>query len=276
LKVAFVADSTLGLNPGRAKALGIHLVPARVRIGKRDLADYLEASPAEVARAFAEGRPIQTSAPAPGAFAEVFERLLAEHDRVVAVTVSRKLSGTFESASLAARPFGGRVLVLDSMALNAGLRFLIEAARRWLAEGLAFEALPARAEAYARRIVGWILPASLEGLYRSGRIGNLTRVVGKVLRVLPVLELREGRLYAAGRVRGFSRGIQALARRYAPLAPRRVALAHAENPRAIAELREAIEALGGQVDPIVHDAGAAVTAHGGPGSIGLIVAPEGA
>ncbi len=123
MRVAFVADSTLGLDPGRAKDLGIHLVPTRVRIGRRDLADYLEASPAE-------GHPIQASGPAPGAFAGVSERLLAEHDRAVAVTVSRQLSGTYESASLAARSFGGRVLFLGSMALNAGIRFLIEAARR--------------------------------------------------------------------------------------------------------------------------------------------------
>ena len=276
MRVAFVADSTLGLPPERARALGIAVVPVRVRIGERDLADYLEATPAMLARAFEEGRPIATAAPPPAAFATAFERLLNDHDRVVAVTVSRRLSGTFESARLAARSFGARVLVLDSMALNAGLRFLIEAARRWLAEGLAFEALPARAEAYARGIAGWILPASLEGLYRSGRIGNLTRAVGQVLRVLPLLELREGRLFAAGRVRGFARGVGALATRYRPYAPRRVALAHAENPRAVARLKEAIEALGGRVDPIVHDAGAAVAAHGGPGSIGLIVDPESA
>ncbi len=273
MRVAFVADSTLGLAPARARELGIHVVPARVRIGEADLADYLEATPEAVARAFAEGLPIATSAPPPGAFAEAFRRLLEAHDRVVAVTVSRRLSGTFDSARLAARDFGGRVLVLDSMALNAGLRFLIEAARRWLAEGEAFEGIPARAEAYARRIVGWILPASLEGLFRSGRIGNLTHVLGRVLRVLPVLELKEGRLEAAGRVRGFSRGVRELARRYRPLAPRRVALAHAENPRAVAELQAAVEALGGRVDPIVHDAGAAVAAHGGPGSVGLIVDP---
>ncbi len=59
-----------------------------------------------------------------------------------------------------------------------------------------------------------------------------------------------------------------------PPRPQRAALAHAENPRAIAELKAAIEAVGGRVDPIVHDAGAAVTAHGGPGSIGRILVPE--
>ncbi len=273
MKVTFVADSTLGLAPERAAGLGIHVVPARVRVGELDLADYLEIRPGEVVRAFTRGIPLGTSAPSPSTFAETFEVLLGSHDRVVAVTASKYLSAIHQSAVLAAESFGDRVLVLDSLALSAGLRFVIEAVRRWLAEGLPFEKIAPRAEAYAAGIVGWILPRSLEALRRSGRIRGLAHAAGRALGVLPILELRDGRLRAVGRVRGFGRGLDELVRRYRPFAPRRVALAHVEDPETAERLARALSAVGAKVDPRTHDAGAAVAVHGGPGTVGILVDP---
>jgi len=273
VKVLYAADSTLGLSPERARALGIEVVPVTVTIGEQTLKDYVEADPRVILDALARGERVTTSGPSPETLAHRFESWLGSHDRVVLATVSSELSVTYSTARLAARPFGKRVAVLDSRSLNAGLRFTLERARYELARGTPFETLAQAVAPFTARIGGWILPGSLTALYRSGRIGGLTRMIGGILSLLPLIELKEGRLAAAGRVRGWRSGVRRIVRLARAMQPSRVVLAHAEHPKAVEALKAQLASAGVRVDPIVHDAGAAVTVHGGAGSIGVLVLP---
>ncbi len=273
MRVVYAADSTLGLSPERARALGIEIVPVTVTIGERNLEDYVEAHPRAILEALARGERVTTSGPSPENLARRFESWLSSHERVVLATVSSALSGTYNAARLAARAFGGRVAVLDSRSLNAGLRFTLERARYELARGTPFEALEQAVAPFTAGIGGWILPGSLVALHRSGRIGGLTRMVGGLLSLLPLIELKGGRLVAAGRVRGWRSGLRRIVRLVRAVRPSRAVLAHADNPEAVIELRTQLTSIGVRVDPVVHDAGAAVTVHGGAGSIGVLVLP---
>ncbi|MDT7908789.1 DegV family protein, partial [Thermus sp.] len=200
-RTAFVADTTLGLSPEQAQEKGIHLVPVQVIHGGRSYRDLLEIGPEEVLALLEKGERLSTSQAAPEDLRATYERLLLDHDRVLSVHLSGKLSGTVATAQAVARAYGGRVQVLDSWSLNGGLWLVLEEARRLLQQGVAWERLEAAVAAYRKRVLGYVLPKTLTYLHRSGRIGGIARFVGGLLRTLPVLLVREGQVEAGPRVR---------------------------------------------------------------------------
>lgn len=274
-KTAFVADTTLGLSPEEALEKGIHLVPVQVIHGGRSYRDLLEIGPEEVLALLEKGERLSTSQAAPEDLRATYERLLLDHDRVLSVHLSGKLSGTVATAQAVARAYGGRVQVLDSWSLNGGLWLVLEEARRLLKEGVAWEALEEAVAAYRKRVLGYVLPKTLTYLHRSGRIGGIARFVGGVLRILPVLLVREGQVEAGPRVRGFMEGMHKMAELFRKDFPEGalVHLAHAGNPEGARALGELLRAEGVQILSTLQ-AGAAVSVHAGPGTIAFFAGPR--
>jgi DegV family protein with EDD domain len=274
-KTAFVADTTLGLSPEEALEKGIHLVPVQVIHGGRSYRDLLEIGPEEVLALLEKGERLSTSQAAPEDLRATYERLLLDHDRVLSVHLSGKLSGTVATAQAVARAYGGRVQVLDSWSLNGGLWLVLEEARRLLKEGVAWERLEAAVAAYRKRVLGYVLPKTLTYLHRSGRIGGIARFVGGLLRILPVLLVREGQVEAGPRVRGFMEGMHKMAELFRKDFPEGalVHLAHAGNPEGARALGELLRAEGVQILSTLQ-AGAAVSVHAGPGTIAFFAGPR--
>jgi DegV family protein with EDD domain len=274
-KTAFVADTTLGLSPEEALEKGIHLVPVQVIHGGRSYRDLLEIGPEEVLALLEKGERLSTSQAAPEDLRATYERLLLDHDRVLSVHLSGKLSGTVATAQAVARAYGGRVQVLDSWSLNGGLWLVLEEARRLLKEGVAWEALEEAVAAYRKRVLGYVLPKTLTYLHRSGRIGGIARFVGGLLRILPVLLVREGQVEAGPRVRGFMEGMHKMAELFRRDFPEGalVHLAHAGNPEGARALGELLRAEGVQILSTLQ-AGAAVSVHAGPGTIAFFAGPR--
>ncbi len=275
-RTAFVADTTLGLSPEEALRAGIHLVPQTVILEGRAYRDEVELKEAELLKALRGGLRASTSQVAPKDLAEAYEELLKTHDRILSVHVSGLLSGTVATAMSVAQAFGARVKVLDSWNLNGGLHLVLEEARRLLRSGVAWERLEEAIAPYRARVRGLVLPETLVYLHRSGRIGGLRFFLGQALRVLPVLEVREGRVEAGLRVRGFAEGLKRMVARLKELFPEgaRVHLAHAENPQGVERLRALLRVEGVEILS-VRQAGAAVAAHAGPGVVGLFAGPRG-
>jgi DegV family protein with EDD domain len=274
-KTAFVADTTLGLSPEEALEKGIHLVPVQVIHGGRSYRDLLEIGPEEVLALLEKGERLSTSQAAPEDLRATYERLLLDHDRVLSVHLSGKLSGTVATAQAVARAYGGRVQVLDSWSLNGGLWLVLEEARRLLKEGVAWEALEEAVAPYRKRVLGYVLPKTLTYLHRSGRIGGIARFVGGLLRILPVLLVREGQVEAGPRVRGFMEGMHKMAELFRKDFPEGalVHLAHAGNPEGARALGELLRAEGVQILSTLQ-AGAAVSVHAGPGTIAFFAGPR--
>jgi DegV family protein with EDD domain len=274
-KTAFVADTTLGLSPEEALEKGIHLVPVQVIHGGRSYRDLLEIGPEEVLALLEKGERLSTSQAAPEDLRATYERLLLDHDRVLSVHLSGKLSGTVATAQAVARAYGGRVQVLDSWSLNGGLWLVLEEARRLLKEGVAWEALEEAVAAYRKRVLGYVLPKTLTYLHRSGRIGGIARFVGGLLRILPVLLVREGQVEAGPRMRGFMEGMHKMAELFRRDFPEGalVHLAHAGNPEGARALGELLRAEGVQILSTLQ-AGAAVSVHAGPGTIAFFAGPR--
>lgn len=275
-KVAFVADSTLGLNPEEALEQGIHVVPQQVIWGNRALRDQLEITDEEVLDLLRQGERLSTSQVAPEDLRTAYETLLKTHERVLSVHVSGLLSGTVANAMAIAQEFGGRVKVLDSWSLNGGLLLVLEEARRLLRRGVAWDQLEEAVAPYRERVRGYVLPQTLTYLHRSGRISGLQRFMGGLLSILPVLEVKGGRVLAGPRVRGFQEGLRRLAQLFRRDFPAGgpVYLAHAGNLEGARTLGEALRAEGVEVlGPL--RAGAAVSVHAGPGTVALFAGPRG-
>ncbi|RTG98565.1 DegV family protein [Thermus scotoductus] len=275
-KVAFVADSTLGLCPEEALKQGIHVVPQQVIWGNRTLHDQLDITDEEVLDLLRRGERLSTSQVALEDLRSTYETLLQTHERVLSVHVSGHLSGTVATAMAVAREFGERVKVLDSWSLNGGLLLVLEEARRLLIRGVAWEHLEEAVAPYRERVRGYVLPETLIYLHRSGRISGLQRFMGGLLSILPVLEVKGGRVLAGHRVRGFKEGLRRLVELFRRDFPDGglVYLAHAGNPEGARTLGEALRAEGVEVLGTLR-AGAAVSVHAGPGTVALFAGPRG-
>jgi len=268
--VAFVADSTVGLSPEAAKARGIHLVPQQVVWKERTFRDLLEITPEEVVRLLERGEHLTTSQVAPEDLRKAYEALLKTHERVVSVHVSGKLSGTVATALSVAQDFGGRVKVVDSWSLNGGLLLVLEEARRLLATGTPWERLEEALAPYRERVLGFVLPRTLTYLHRSGRISGMKHLVGSLLRILPVLEVRGGEVVPGPRVRGFAEGLKKVAELFRRQFPKGALayVAHVGNPEGARALAEAVRAEGVELQGTLFT-GAAVSVHAGPGTVAL-------
>lgn len=270
--IRIVTDSTSDILPAEASRLGVDVVPLTVRFGDRELRDGVDLSPDEFYRLLPTTT-VQpsTSQPTPEAFAEVYRRHLDAGDRVVSIHLSAKLSGTIQSASLAAQEFPvGSVTVVDSMTVSAGMQFLVRAALTDAAAGREVAEVERRLLAMRERVGVYILLDTLTYLQRGGRIGRAQGLVGGILNVKPLLSVRDGEVHPQSRVRSRSQGIEALvelARSQAPLAG--LAVFHCGAPELLGLIEPQLRADHPDIELVPGQLGAVVGTYSGPGGVGI-------
>jgi DegV family protein with EDD domain len=282
-RIALVTDSTASLPPEIAKEHGIVVVPLQVVMGGKSYDEGVDggATPDTVAAALREWTPVSTSRPTPAAMLEVYERAAASGaDEVVSIHVSSELSGTYESAQLAAKEATVPVTTVDSRTLGMATGFaVVSAAEVLTAGGTAQEA----AEVARRRTAestSLFYVDTLEYLRRGGRIGAAAALLGSALSVKPLLTLENGRVGMLEKVRTAARALSRLEELAVTAAGERpvdVAVAHlANSERAdlLAEhLRRRLAANLEQRQVVVGEVGAVIGAHVGPGMVSVTVSP---
>jgi DegV family protein with EDD domain len=219
-----------------------------------------------------------TSQPPPAFFAEAYRRAFDEGaQHVVLVTVTGKLSGTFQSGQIAAQEFGAEHFTLwDSNSISMGGGWQAIQAARWLEAGITHETFLARLNKLRGQIIGYAALETLKYVARSGRVSNLQAGIGELLQVKPILELWDGQAVVIARVRGRKRSFQDVIERvhkfYAGR-PLGAGLLHA-NAQGDAEdlLADARKVLNIQ-EAIFSDIGPAIAALAGPGVVGLAGCP---
>lgn len=283
-RIALVTDSTAMLPAAQAAERGITVVPLQVIVGARAYEEGVdpEATPETIAEALRDYRPVSTSRPTPSAFLETYERLARDGaDAILSIHLSSELSGTYESAQLAAREASVPVRAIDTRQLGMGTGYAVLAAADVVAAGGSFEQAAGAALARASRTTSLFYVDTLEYLRRGGRIGTAAALLGSALAVKPLLTLEDGRITTREKVRTAGRAVarlEELAVEAAEGHPVDVAVAHLAAPDRAAgladRLRERLAANLEGRDVFAGEIGAVLGAHVGPGMVAVVLAPR--
>ncbi len=277
MPVAVVTDSTAHLPEGFAERNGISVVPLHVLVDGVSSLDGAEFGPAALAGVLEQRRIVTTSRPTPAAFAAAFRAALdGGADAVVSIHLSKKLSGTWEAAVLAAQEVGpDLVRVVDSRTIAMGLGFAALEAAETARRGACAEEVEAAAVASAEASETFFAVETLEYLRRGGRIGHAAALLGTALAVKPVLHMAEGEIRPLEKVRTMQRALNRLVDLVAEAAGDdevSIAVHHLAAPDRAAQLATWIdERVPGSTGCVVSELGAVVGAHTGPGVVGVVV-----
>ena len=203
MAVQLIVDAGSDLNASEAKKLGVHFVPMTIRFGDEEFRSGIDLSNEEFYKKLAEAKELPTtSQPTPYDFECIYQKVVDAGDTAVVLCVSSALSGTYQSACIAATDFEGSVYVVDTRAVTVGQRLLLEYALQLKENGTtAAEIYDALEKKKADvRVYGAV--ENLEYLIKGGRLSKAAGTVGSVLGIKPVLYLCDGGLAVAGKARG--------------------------------------------------------------------------
>jgi DegV family protein with EDD domain len=283
-RVAVVTDSTAYLPPDLVERHALHVVPLYVVFGgdrtvpETEITDY--------PRFFEELRTAEslptTSQPSVGDFTSVYEPLLSNGQDVASIHISGGLSGTPEAARQAAEAMerdgkgGERVRVIDSTTAAGGLGMLVLAAAAAAASGATLDELEKRVKEARAELKMWFAIDTLEFLKRGGRIGAASAWIGSTLKVKPILTV-ENEMTPVERVRTSARMFERMvdyARQRNESGAKLWAVQHINAPEECSRLEERCREIFGRDPAIVSEIGPVLSAHTGPGLLGVGSIPE--
>jgi DegV family protein with EDD domain len=270
--VHIVTDSACDLTDQLVKEHGVIVVPLTIRFGQEELEDRRQLTPAEFwERCRGKGALPETAAPSPGSFQEAFQQAADEGaEAVLCLTISSKVSATYSSAVTAADTFTAvPVRIVDTFSLTMGQGLLVIAAAEAAAAGASLDQLVAATEDRIPRTRIYGVIGGLEFLQRGGRIGGARALVGSLLNIKPVIQLKDGEVAEESKQRTRARALAYLTAKVAADAPlERIAVADG----ACDDFADVMTSLGGIASehPLVPvDLGPVVGTHAGPNTVGV-------
>lgn len=211
MSVKIIVDSTADLLPETAAQ--VKIVPLTIRFGDREFIDGVTIDSKMFYEMLVESDELPTTSQAnPGVFAEAFEEAVAAGHEVVCVTCSAKLSGTHQSAVIAAADYPGKVHVVDSRSIALGSAILIQYALEQAEKGLNAEEIAWKLLQKREKIRLVAMLDTLEYLKKGGRISPTVAFAGGLLNIKPVVCIEDGGIKMLGKARGSKQGNNLLVR----------------------------------------------------------------
>lgn len=205
MKIRLMTDSSTDVKAS-IKA-DLTFLPVVVRFGNEEFLDGVDLTREEFYEKLVEYDELPTTSQVtPYMFEEAFREATEEGEQVIVITLSSKLSGTWQSACLAAKEFPGSVWVIDSENVSVGTGILVEYAWSLISQGWPAEKIVAELERRKKQISVIALLDTLEYLKKGGRISGATAAVGGFLAIKPVLSLSGGEIVMLGKARGSKQG----------------------------------------------------------------------
>jgi DegV family protein with EDD domain len=283
LPAAIVTDSTSDIEPAKAKELGITVVPLFVLFGERGYKDYVELSRSEFYQKL-QNEPVLpiTSQPTSAMYEEAFRPLVEAGQDVLCIAISSHLSGTMNAAKGAAERFAGaNVTIYDSESVAGGLGMMVLHAREMAAAGAGVAEIVAALDRWRATQRLYACIPDLSHLQRTGRIGKARAVLGTLMKIVPVLALKDGQVTAEAQVRTFARAQETMLDLLLAAAPdpaaARFVVVHTSAPHlaetATDKLRERLQGVQPRMLEI-WEAGPVIATHAGAGAVGAFVVQE--
>ena len=274
MAVRIVTDSTSDLPAETAERLGITVVAQNVHVGTQTYKDNVTITPDDFYSMLASSEELpKTSQASPGDFKEVYDSLGDGADGIVSIHVSSELSGTYNSAVQGAAQTSAvcPVEAVDTMQASMGVGLVALAAAEAANSGAGHDEVVSIARDATARVQCFCLFETLEYLEKGGRIGKAQAMIGSVLKIKPMIIIRDGEVQQLGKGRTFAKALgkmQQTAHDFAPVEA--LSVMYSTTPEAAGRVADDLrELLPEGVEPTVTRFGPALGVYTGPGAIGI-------
>ncbi len=205
--IRLMIDSASDINKYEAEELGVILEPITITIGSEEYKDGVDLLPEEFYdKLFSSPVLPKTSQIPPYIFEEEFEKYTANGDELIVITLSSKLSGTYNNAVMASQKFAGKVTVIDSLNACVGERLLGLYVLSLIKDGEDVKTIVEKAETAKLRINVIAVLDTLEYLKKGGRISSTAAAIGSMLSIKPVIAVIDGEIKVVGKAMGAKKG----------------------------------------------------------------------
>lgn len=277
--LAIITDSTSDLTQAELAALGVDRVVLYVAFQGKTFKDWVEITPKDIIAGVQAGADLpSTSQPSPEDFAAAYRTAKGNGaTEILVITISSDLSGTYQSANIAATDVGVPVSIVDSRGVSAGLGWLVRQAAELRAAGTPVADIVATLERLKADQLALFSVGTLEYLLKGGRVNRASALVGGLLNIRPILAIVGGKTEPVAKARGTKRAVAEIVdrvRAHSAAHPGELVLdfLHIQDEAAAQTQRQAIKDAGIEFrDGQVYEIGAAIASHVGPGTFGVYV-----
>ncbi len=274
MAVRIVTDRTCDIPPELEKELNIINIPVYLVFGKTSFRDGVDITTDQFyQKLLHESVYPTTSQPTPKDFADVFNKLSQEADGILAIHISKKLSGTINSAEQAVKMVTTKapIEIIDSFSVSMGLGLQVIAAARMAKQGKNLAEISAAVKNMVPNTKVFILFDTLEYLAKGGRIGKAKSLMGAILNVKPMISVKDGELVPSGQVRSRAKGKETLLEFANSLkGVEDLAVIHSTTPDEAREMANSITSFPKERIH-VQRIGPVLATHAGPGVLGIAV-----
>ena len=275
-KVAVVVDSTAYIPPALVAQYNIHVIPQILNWEGSSLRDDVDIKPDAFYTRLATAKEMPTtSQPSAGEFHEFFSGVAETAESIVAVLISKSLSGTQASAQAAAGMMEDYPIeIVDSQSAAMGLGYMALAAARAVENGADYKAAAAAARALVKEMRVLFVVDTLEFLHRGGRIGGAQRLIGSMLSIKPILHLVDGKIEPLASVRTKKKALahlmEVVEMEMASKSNIKVAIIHAAAADDAQKLHDQLNQLLSPAEMHIVELSPVVGAHVGPKALGVV------
>jgi len=272
--VKILSDSTCDLSAREAEQLGVTIIPMSISFGDDVYLQGVNLSTDEFYEKLSKSQISPTTAQlTPYDLEMIYREETADGSEVVAIHLSSVLSGTYNSAALAASEVNG-VYPVDSLNATFGIAILVRAATKLRDRGKSAAEIAEELTVLSKRVRLYAHIPSLKYLVRGGRVSAAAGVIGGVLNICPIIGVRDGAVVTLGKARGKAAACREIARLAGmdEIDPEYgVAFAHAKDRQALAELKTHLEPLiSGHKESAEIEVGPVIGTHTGSGAAGIV------
>jgi len=268
--IKIIADTTCGIPVATLKAAGIEVLPQIITFGNDSYRDDTELDTATFLSKLRKAKELpKTAAPPHSLYTPIYEKILNAGDSALVITPSAEVSGTYRSAMIAAKEFDtDRIQIVDTRTIAGGLGSIVLQAQKWSNEGIGMEDLVGKVQSMLKREYAFFIVPTLDYLLKGGRIGGAAKLVGTLLKIVPILTVDDGKVATFEKVRTLrqakKRFINLIVEACKNNPDPHLSISHCDNIKGARELKSAVEKQLRIKDIPIYLVPPAIVVHAGP------------
>lgn len=281
MKIKVTSDSTCDLSPELVEKYNVGIFPLNVILGDKTYSDGIDITPQDIFNYVSEtGVLPKTAAHSMEEYAEFFKKEIEDYDALIHFNISTKASASCNNAMFASKNFKGKVYVVDSLALSTGQGLLVLKACDLAAEGKSAGEIVEIVEGLRPKLNTSFVPDVLDYLHKGGRCSLASLIGAKVLKLHPLISMKDGQMYAKKKYMGglevcLRKYIKDLAEEYRTYDKTRCFITHSScEPEVVEKARAQVKEIFDFDEILETVAGSVVTSHCGKNTLGVLFITE--